>query len=161
MKIKKIEELTNQELVDEYGYLAAKEASRVPGPDGRVLNEFERTIHRIQLLRVELLSRMGEPKESISPFAWEQETWAAKVKYSKLLREHLSKCETKYERPLSLAKAIQEAIYLLTTFNEVEHENYKLMEGEGADSPQKAQEMRKLARKEVNKIRAFLRKYTR
>lgn len=82
------------------------------------LNEFERIIQRIQLLSIELLSRMGEPKDSISSFALEQETWAAN-KYSKLLREHLSNCETNYEQSLSLS----EAIILLNTFNEVGHPN--------------------------------------
>lgn len=161
VKIKNIEDLSNQELVYEYGYLSAKEASRVSGPDGKGLNEFERIIQRIQSLRIELLSRMGEPKDSISSFAWEQETWAAKVKYSKLLREHLSNCETIYERSLSLSEVIQEAILVLNTFNEVGHPNFKLMNGEGANTPQDAHEMRKMARKEVNRIRAFLRKYAR
>ncbi|WP_262384926.1 hypothetical protein [Paenibacillus terrae] len=113
------------------------------------------------MLRTEILSRMGEPKDSITAFAWEQETWATKVKYSKLLREHLSNYETKYERPPSIAEAIQEAIFLLSTFSEIGHVNFKLFNGEGADSPQKAQELNKMARKEVNSIRAFLRKYKR
>ncbi|ALS09939.1 hypothetical protein ABE82_26350 (plasmid) [Paenibacillus peoriae] len=154
MKAKKLEDLSNQELIDEYGYMAVKEATRVPDQNGRGFKEFERTLQRTQSLRIEILSRMGEPKESISTYAWEQETWASKVKYSKLLREHLNYCETRYQRALTLAEAIQESVDLLKTFNEVGHANFNLMHGEDADS-------NKIARKEASIIRSFLRKYTR
>ncbi|QNR65318.1 hypothetical protein IAQ67_15580 [Paenibacillus peoriae] len=154
MKAKKIEDLSNQELIDEYGYMAVKEATRLPDQNGKGFMEFERALQLRQSLRIEILSRMGEPKESISTYAWEQETWASKVKYSKLLREHLNYCEARYQRALTLVEAIQEAVNLLKTFNEVGHANFKLMNGEDADS-------NKIARKEVSIIRSFLRKHTR
>ncbi|WP_025675570.1 hypothetical protein [Paenibacillus polymyxa] len=153
MKAKKLEDLSNQELIDEYRYIAVKEATRFPSQNGRGFKEFEGILQRSQSLRLEILCRMGEPKESISSYAWEQETWASKIKYSKLLREHLNYCETSYQRSLTLAEAIQEAVDLLKTFSEVGHVNFKLMNGEDTDS-------NKIARKEVSIIRSFLRKYT-
>ncbi|MDN4106442.1 hypothetical protein [Paenibacillus polymyxa] len=52
------------------------------GPNGRGIKEFEKTMQRSQLLRIELLSRLGEPEESIFAYAWEKETWAVDAKRS-------------------------------------------------------------------------------
>ncbi|ALP39411.1 hypothetical protein ASL14_26415 (plasmid) [Paenibacillus sp. IHB B 3084] len=161
MRTKKIKDLSNQELVTEYSFIVAKESSWIPGPNARGIKEFEKTMQRSQLLRIELLSRLGEPEESIFSYAWEQETWASDAKRSSLLQEHLSSWETDKKRALTLSDAIQEAISLLSTFNEVGHANYDLKNGEGAGSPQEAEEQKETARKEMRLIRAFIRKHKR
>ncbi|WP_025715579.1 restriction endonuclease subunit S [Paenibacillus sp. 1-18] len=43
--------ISNQELVAEYSFILAKESSWIPGPNGRGIKEFEKTMQRSQLLR--------------------------------------------------------------------------------------------------------------
>lgn len=157
MKTKKIEDLSNQELVAEYSFIVVKESS---GPNGGGIKEFEKTMQQSQLLRTELLSRLGESEESIFSYAWEHETWAADIKRSSELQVHFSRWETDKKRPLTLSDAIQEAIYLLGTFDEVGHANYDLKNGKGASNPQ-AEEQKETVRKELRQIRAFIRKHMR
>ncbi|WP_348625370.1 hypothetical protein ABFT51_27940 (plasmid) [Paenibacillus peoriae] len=160
MRTKKIKELSNQELVSEYSLIAAKESSWT-APKSRGSKEFEKIMQRSQLLRIELLTRMGEPEESIFAFDWEKETWAADAKRSKQLQERLNKCEKVGKQALTLTIAIEEAICALATFDEVGHANYDLKNGEGAGSSQEAEEQKETARKEMRLIRAFIRKHTR
>ncbi|KAF6614307.1 MULTISPECIES: hypothetical protein [Paenibacillus] len=47
-----------------------------------------------ELLRIELLSRLGEPKESIYAHAWEKEAWAVDAERSGKLVERLNLWET-------------------------------------------------------------------
>ncbi|MMZ52912.1 hypothetical protein D1872_146900 [compost metagenome] len=161
MRVKRIKDLSNQELVAEYSFIVAKESSWIPGPNGRGIKEFEKTMQRSQLLRIELLSRLGEPEESIFAYAWEKETWAADAKRSSQLQDHLRSWEIDKKRALTLSDAIQEAIYLLGTFDEVGHANYDLKNGEAVGSSQEVEEQKETARKEMRLIRAFIRKHTR
>lgn len=142
MRAKKVKDLSNQELVAEYGYIAAKEATWIPGPNGRGIKQFEKTMQQSQLLRIELLSRLGESKEPVFLYAWEQETWADDAKRSSKLKEHLNHWATDEKRALTLTNALEEAIYLLGTFDETG-------------------EQRETVRKEMRLIRSFIRKYKR
>ncbi|MGW8959688.1 hypothetical protein [Paenibacillus sp. NPDC055715] len=142
MRAKKVKDLSNQELVDEYGYIAAKEATWIPGPNGRGIKQFEQTMQQSQLLRIELLSRLGESKESDFSYTWEQETWADDAKRSSKLQEHLNHWATDKKCVLTLTDALEEAIYLLGTFDETGGQ-------------------RETARKEMRLIRSFIRKYKR
>ncbi|MDP1510337.1 DUF6138 family protein [Paenibacillus sp. CMAA1739] len=88
MRTKKIKDLSNQELVAEYRLIVAKESSWTPGPNGRGAKGFEKTMQRSQLLRIELLSRLGEPEEAIFACAWEKETWKTLVDVLEKLEDY-------------------------------------------------------------------------
>ncbi|QDA30255.1 hypothetical protein [Paenibacillus polymyxa] len=158
MRRKKIKDLSNLELVAEYGDMAEREVASSPGPNRK---EFKKAIQRHQLLRIELLTRLGEPKESIYKYAWEQEAWADDAKRSGQLHQHLSGWKTDKEQPLTLSVAIQEAISLLGTYNVIGHKNHGFKHGEGAGNPQEVEKQKAAAREEMRLIRAFIRKYKR
>ncbi|MDN4090968.1 hypothetical protein [Paenibacillus polymyxa] len=158
MRRKKIKDLSNLELVAEYGDIAERGVACSPGPNRK---EFKKAIQRRQLLRIELLTRLGEPKESIFKYAWEQEAWADDAKRSSQLHQHLSSWKNGSRQPLTLSVAIQEAIYLLGTFDVIGHRNHYLRHGEGAGSLQEVEKQKAAAREEMRLIRAFIRKYKR
>lgn len=161
MRTKNIKDLSNQELVSEYSFIVAKESLWIPGPNGRGIREYEKTMQRSQLLRIELLSRLGVPKESIFSYAWEKEAWAADAKRSSQLQERLNNWEKDGKQALTLTIAIEEAKYALTKFDDVGRANYDLKNGEDSGRSQEAEDQKETARKEMRHIRAFIRKYTR